>query len=149
VDECPGDPDKTDPEVCGCGIPDTDSDGDGTLDCEELNCEDLINDNCNLPAPENLTQTIETDGSGQTYVRFSWSGVSCAPLYFIRIGTVENLKDLPLGDPDYGEIPVTTTTYRANFSEADSGTWYWTVASACSQIPPQYGAWSQEVSFEF
>jgi len=34
-DNCPGDPDKTDPGVCGCGIPDVDSDGDGTLDCED------------------------------------------------------------------------------------------------------------------
>lgn len=32
-DLCPDDPEKTEPGVCGCGVPDADSDGDGTLDC--------------------------------------------------------------------------------------------------------------------
>ncbi|MBN1652354.1 MAG: LamG domain-containing protein [Deltaproteobacteria bacterium] len=34
-DECPEDPDKTTPGVCGCGVSDTDEDGDGTLDCND------------------------------------------------------------------------------------------------------------------
>ena len=34
-DACPTDPDKTDPGVCGYGQPDTDTDGDGTLDCAD------------------------------------------------------------------------------------------------------------------
>jgi len=33
VDNCPNDPNKTEPGICGCGVPDTDSDGDGTPDC--------------------------------------------------------------------------------------------------------------------
>jgi hypothetical protein len=33
LDRCPNDPDKTEPGVCGCGVPDADSDGDGVLDC--------------------------------------------------------------------------------------------------------------------
>ncbi|MEA1946583.1 MAG: CFI-box-CTERM domain-containing protein [Thermodesulfobacteriota bacterium] len=37
LDECPNDPDKTEPGICGCGVPDIDTDSDGTLDC---------NDNC-------------------------------------------------------------------------------------------------------
>lgn len=32
-DLCPEDPGKVDPGVCGCGIPDTDMDNDGTEDC--------------------------------------------------------------------------------------------------------------------
>lgn len=32
-DLCPDDPDKTWPGQCGCGTPDTDSDGDGAADC--------------------------------------------------------------------------------------------------------------------
>lgn len=32
-DDCPSDPAKDDPGVCGCGVADTDSDGDGTPDC--------------------------------------------------------------------------------------------------------------------
>ena len=34
-DGCPNDPEKIDPGVCGCGIPDTDDDGDGVIDDEE------------------------------------------------------------------------------------------------------------------
>ncbi|MBX3028265.1 putative Ig domain-containing protein [bacterium] len=33
ADACPDDPAKTDPGICGCGVADTDSDGDGTPDC--------------------------------------------------------------------------------------------------------------------
>jgi len=32
-DQCPDDPDKLVPGVCGCNLPDDDYDGDGTLDC--------------------------------------------------------------------------------------------------------------------
>jgi hypothetical protein len=34
-DNCPDDPNKTEPGVCGCGVPDNDSDGDGTPDCND------------------------------------------------------------------------------------------------------------------
>jgi len=34
-DLCPDDSDKTDPGICGCGIPDTDTDSDGTPDCND------------------------------------------------------------------------------------------------------------------
>jgi hypothetical protein len=33
VDRCEQDPVKTRPGVCGCGRPETDSDGDGSADC--------------------------------------------------------------------------------------------------------------------
>lgn len=36
-DECPEDPDKSEPGVCGCGVADDDADGDGTPDCQD-NC---------------------------------------------------------------------------------------------------------------
>ncbi len=42
IDECPDDPDKTDPGVCGCGNPDIDSDGDKIMDCID-NCLDVKN----------------------------------------------------------------------------------------------------------
>ena len=34
-DECPDDPNKVEEGLCGCGTPDTDTDGDGTPDCLE------------------------------------------------------------------------------------------------------------------
>ena len=45
VDDCPNDPGKTDPGICGCGVPDVDTDSDGTFDC---------NDNC--PNDPNKTE---------------------------------------------------------------------------------------------
>ena len=41
-DGCPEDPDKTEPGVCGCGVPDTDTDNDGTPDCND-NCPGVAN----------------------------------------------------------------------------------------------------------
>ncbi len=38
-DNCPNDPNKVEPGICGCGIPDIDTDGDGSLDCKD-NCPD-------------------------------------------------------------------------------------------------------------
>jgi hypothetical protein len=35
VDDCPADPAKTAPGVCGCGVSDIDSDSDGMRDCQE------------------------------------------------------------------------------------------------------------------
>jgi len=35
LEQCPADPQKTAPGVCGCGAPDVDLDGDGTLDCQD------------------------------------------------------------------------------------------------------------------
>ena len=34
LDGCADDPNKTDPGVCGCGVPDVDSDNDGSIDCK-------------------------------------------------------------------------------------------------------------------
>jgi len=35
-DNCPNDPAKVDPGICGCGVSDADSDTDGTADCDDL-----------------------------------------------------------------------------------------------------------------
>ncbi len=35
IDDCPDDPLKTEPGVCDCGVADSDSDGDLTMDCED------------------------------------------------------------------------------------------------------------------
>ncbi len=35
IDNCPNDPDKTEPGSCGCGVPDIDTDNDGTYDCND------------------------------------------------------------------------------------------------------------------
>ena len=68
TDQCPDDFDKTEPGVCGCGIPDIDSDGDGIMDCID-NCylvenpdqldsdDDTVGDACdNCPDHPNKNQ---------------------------------------------------------------------------------------------
>jgi subtilisin-like proprotein convertase family protein len=42
VDLCPEDPAKTVPGECGCGVPETDADGDGTPDCVDLCPQDPL-----------------------------------------------------------------------------------------------------------
>jgi len=44
TDQCPDDPNKTEPGVCGCGNPDVDSDDDGVMDCVD-NCPNVANSN--------------------------------------------------------------------------------------------------------
>ena len=44
VDLCPDDENKEDPGICGCGIPDVDSDGDGVLDCNDTCPHDALNE---------------------------------------------------------------------------------------------------------
>ena len=40
IDTCPDDPDKMEAGICGCGIPDTDTDADGTPDCNDICVDD-------------------------------------------------------------------------------------------------------------
>ena len=42
ADGCPSDPNKVEPGTCGCGVPDTDGDGDGLADCVD-NCPGVPN----------------------------------------------------------------------------------------------------------
>jgi hypothetical protein len=42
-DNCPNDPNKTQPGICGCGVADVDTDGDGIYDCND-NCPNIAND---------------------------------------------------------------------------------------------------------
>jgi hypothetical protein len=44
-DQCPEDPDKIEPGACGCGVPDTDADGDGVPDCNDGCVDNLELDN--------------------------------------------------------------------------------------------------------
>lgn len=57
-DLCPNDTAKSDPGQCGCNVPDTDSDGDGTADCIDKCPEDsnkIEPGNCGCGVIESLT----------------------------------------------------------------------------------------------
>ena len=62
-DNCPDDPNKTEPGDCGCGVAETDTDGDGTQDCLD-NCPDDPNKTepgaCGCGTPE----SGDSDGDG-------------------------------------------------------------------------------------
>lgn len=55
-DNCPSDPNKTEPGTCGCGTRDTDSDDDGTPDCKD-DCPTDSTNNC---------RCVDTDRDGLT-----------------------------------------------------------------------------------
>ncbi len=62
TDGCPNDPNKIAPGVCGCGVPDIDSDGDGTM-----NCNDGCPNDPNKIAPGQCgcgVADTDTDGDG-------------------------------------------------------------------------------------
>ena len=62
VDTCPDDPAKVNPGVCGCGVPDSDTDGDGFYDCKDQCPKDplkAVPGQCGCGVPDN-----NTDGDG-------------------------------------------------------------------------------------
>ncbi len=61
-DRCPDDPNKTAPGVCGCGVPDIDSDGDGVLDCLD-GCPDDPTRTAPGPCGCGVAET-DSDGDG-------------------------------------------------------------------------------------
>jgi len=60
IDECPDDPAKLVPGVCGCGVADVDSDNDGALDCNDA----CPNDPDKLLAGACGCGIADTDGDG-------------------------------------------------------------------------------------
>ncbi|HKU38989.1 MAG TPA: LamG domain-containing protein [Polyangiales bacterium] len=62
-DECPKDPAKLLPGKCGCGQPDIDSDGDGTLDCEDGCPEDPLKTAARICGCGTSDADSDSDGS--------------------------------------------------------------------------------------
>jgi len=52
-DLCPTDPEKSDPGVCGCGVPELDLDGDGIIDCKPVynRTKDTLHDSLREAVP--------------------------------------------------------------------------------------------------
>jgi hypothetical protein len=98
-DQCPNDPNKVAPGVCGCGVPDVDSDNDETLDCNDAcpdvadgvkdvckNCvlpEDAITDPNQCDVTLDLTYTAGECGTGD--VTFQWNTMPYVDYYYYYI----------------------------------------------------------------
>jgi spore coat protein A len=133
ADLCPSDPAKVDPGICGCGVLDTDGDGDGTPDCHD-NCPntgnpgqldtdgDLTGDACDpdddddgvLDAsdafPLDPAASVDTDGDGMPD---TWNAGYTAE--DSTTGLSEDLDDDDDGEPDVTDnCPV-----EANADQAD------------------------------
>ena len=66
ADDCPNDPNKTSPGICGCDVADEDSDGDGIADCIDGCPNDILKTepgNCGCGVPESdVFGDIDCDG---------------------------------------------------------------------------------------
>jgi len=102
---------------------------------------------CTIPPPSGLSEAIEFDVpvEGTIYVNFSWSSARCAEGYLFAMGTDLNF----LNNPGVGAISTTLTSYRADFSNAPSATYYWAVASRCNRFTNEAGDWSEVKTFAF
>ena len=63
-DLCPTDPEKTDPGLCGCGTPDTDTDDDTTPDCNDTDDDNdgILDVDDDFPLDD--SESLDTDGDG-------------------------------------------------------------------------------------
>ena len=81
VDNCPSDPAKTAPGICGCGVSDVDSDSDGIVDCND-NCPSVSNpnqadaDGDGIGNACDLNNNIDTDGDGVANATDNCPGIS-------------------------------------------------------------------------
>jgi hypothetical protein len=64
-DQCPSDPNKTAPGVCGCGVADTDTDSDGVPDCN-----DICPNNPQASKAGKITFSVVFTAAAQTYPQY-------------------------------------------------------------------------------
>jgi hypothetical protein len=82
VDLCPNDPQKVEFGVCGCGVPDVDTDGDGKLDCEEQCPNDstkLVPGHCGCSDAPRAAGTVCRDGLCDANTQCDGAGVCGNP----------------------------------------------------------------------
>lgn len=138
-DQCPQDPNKTQPGACGCGVPDTDSDGDGVPDCNDK-CPkepgDPKNEGCPIPTPA-FTPPDMVRVRGGTF----------------RMGSEKNDKDtqddekpahnVTLSDFSIGRTEVTQALWRA-VMESDPPELRF---KGCDQCPVERVSWDDIQEF--
>jgi len=130
ADLCPNDPNKTTPGICGCGAPDTDSDGDGTPDCRDQCPNDPRR---TAPSPEICGDGIDQDCNGTDLV--------CAALSITDVthgegnsGTTDFVFTVTLSNPSTGTV---TVNYATANGAATAGSDYTPVNGALTFPPGQ------------
>jgi len=87
-DECPEDPAKIAMGICGCGLPDADSDGDGIQDCRDA-------------CPRSDTTAIIRIGGCDTHVKNRWMTGGCTML--------DRIQTLAATSRDHGQFVSSVT----------------------------------------
>jgi hypothetical protein len=137
-DECPEDPLKTEAGVCGCGIADTDFDGDGQPDCEPPpTFEERLIDDDNFAGSELELLDLDADGDLDVIAAFRTTEAIYAYLndgtgeFFQRITVAQPLSflavQIALADIDAdGELDVAAVEQYDTFvGEASQGQVAW------------------------
>ncbi len=110
-DLCPGDTDKTEPGVCGCGTSDVDTDSDGLADCIDScpNAPGVVGSPCNDGDPLTENDTLGADclctGTPAAlfiHVRMVLEGAHDPAIGLMR-DSLRTLASFPLAHP-YGEL---------------------------------------------
>lgn len=134
ADACPDDPDKTEPGECGCGVPDDDSDDDGTSDCID-ECPDDMDKispgGCGCGAPDDAECTALVNALVHRY-SFDGSSTSIGDSVGNANGTALGASpsggSLSLSDGQYVDLPngivsaLTSATFEVwvNWSGGDA-----------------------------
>ena len=96
LDGCPLDPEKSAPGICGCGVSDIDSDGDGIADCEDC-IADVTNDG-------------EVGGQDLAFVLAAWGDANLFPLADINQDGLVNGTDITYILANWGVCPPPRVT---------------------------------------
>lgn len=136
-DECPDDPEKTEPGICGCGTSDADSDGDLVADCEDecpADSRKAVAGECGCGAKEGTCSKIRIDDTGVFSKEIYASELVIARRY--DASASDKLVVMVSGERDredsgarivsvtYGDTPMTEVVQARNYDEGPAAIFY-------------------------